>query len=388
MRGGFGIYYTPVPTTDYNAMATTAPFAPLLSFTDVDFTNPYPSIGIANPFPAAYGPKTPSSSATFTLPTTIGGVFNKDFRPAQSKSYNLIIEHQIGKSAVARIAYFGSASSYISDGTSLGVQRQLDAAVYIPGNSTEANTQSRRPYANFTSIKEQVSSGIANYNGLQGSFEARIKAVQTITASYTWSKALDDVLWDNPSNQYFDYGPSGQNIPNNLKFSDVWTIPTPRAQQGIIDRLIRGWQVNSIVLWQSGTPFTVMSGVDNSFSNNGTDHANYLGGPISLTTNRSHQSMAAQWFNTAVFGPNTVGTFGTASRDQVYSPRYFDTDLALIKNTPIFEGIRLQLRAEAFNAFNNVDLESPNNTQSSSTFGRITNAASPRILQLGTKIEF
>lgn len=388
VRGGFGIYYTPVPTTDYNAMATTAPFAPLLQFTDVDFTNPYQSIGIPDPFPAGYGPATPSSSATFTLPTTIGGVFNKGFRPGQTKSYNLIVEHQIGKSAVARIAYFGNASSYLSDNTSLGVQQQLDAAVYIPGNSTEANEQSRRPYLNFTSIKEQVSSGIANYNGLQGSFEVRLGGGQTINTSYTWSKALDDVGWDDPYNEYFDYGPSSQDLPNNAKFSDAWTIPAPHANQDFLGRLIQGWQVNSIVLWQSGTPLTINSGVDNSFSGVGSDHANYLGGPIAFTSNRSHASMAKEWFNTAAFGPNTVGTFGTASKGQVYNPRYFDTDLALVKNTAITESIKLQLRFEAFNAFNNVDFESPNTNQSSSSFGQITSAGSPRILQLGTKIEF
>jgi hypothetical protein len=133
---------------------------------------------------------------------------------------------------------------------------------------------------------------------------------------------------------------------------------------------------------------TITSGVDNSFSGVGQDHANYLGGAVKITTKRSHASMAARWFNTAAFGPNTVGTFGNSPNGQIYAPRYFDTDIAVVKNTPIAEGIKLQFRVEAFNAFNNVDLETANTNQSSSSFGRITTAASPRILQLGTRIEF
>jgi hypothetical protein len=238
IRGGFGIYYTPVPTTDYNAMATTAPFAPLLTFSDVDISDPYKSLGIPDPFPAAYGPKAPSSSATFTLPTTIGGVFNKGFRPAQAKSYDLIIERQVGKNSVARIGYFGSHSEHLSDGNGGALQRELDPATYIPGQSTEANLQSRRPYTNFSSILEQDSSASANYNGLQASFEARLAAGQTINASYTWSKTVDDNGWANPYDQSFAKGPSQQNLPNNLKFSDAWTIPTPHSQHGVVSRLI------------------------------------------------------------------------------------------------------------------------------------------------------
>jgi hypothetical protein len=389
IRGGFGVYYTPVPTEDYNATATTAPFAPSFSFTDVDFTTPYQSAGIQDPFPAQYGPATPGSSAMFTLPLAIGGGFSRDFRPGLTKSYNLIIEHQIRNNMVARIAYIGSCSSFLNDNGSLGVSRQLDPALYIPGQSTEANTQSRRPYRNFSGILQAESNAIANYNGLQGSFESRVRGGNTINASYTWAKSLDDMQWDDPYNLRFNYGPTvSMDLRNNLKFSDVWIIPAMHAQHEFVNRLIHGWQLNSIVLLQSGFPDEARSGVDNSFSNVGRDHAEYLGGPISITSNRSHKSMAAEWFNKAVFGPNLVGTFGTASKGQFDDPRYFDTDLALVKRTLITKSIALQLRIEAFNAFNNVDFAGPNRTQSSSSFGQITSAASPRILQLGTRIEF
>lgn len=388
IRGGFGTYYNSIPTTDHNALATTAPFAPVFSLTDIDFTNPYKSAGITNPFPSQYGPTVPTSSVAFTLPASIS-VFSENLRPATVDSYNLIIEHEIGKAAVASIAYLGSISRNMSGNNSnLGVQRQLDAAVYVSGNSTEANTQSRRPYPNFSSIKEQQSNLSGNYNALQGSFQVRIGSTNTIMTSYTWSKSLVEAGWDDPYDAHFTYGPSSWNLPSNLKFSDVWNIPGLRSGGELEKKLINGWQLNSLAVWQSGIPLTVTSGVDNSFSGVGADHANYLGGPITFTSHRSHQSMTAEWFNTAAFGPNTVGTFGTASEGQFNAPRFFDTDMALAKNTLIREGLTLQMRFEAFNAFNNVDFNYPQTGQSSSSFGKITGAGSPRILQLGARILF
>jgi hypothetical protein len=389
IRGGFGIYYTPVPTTDYNAMATTAPFAPLLTFSNVDLTHPYQSIGIPNPFPADFGPKTPDSSATFILPTTIGGVFNRNFRPAQTASYNLIIEHEFGRHSMASIAYLGSRSSHLSDNDSNpNVSREMDAAVYAPGESTVANTQSRRTYQDFSGIQEQISSGNGNYNGMQASLEVKTGAGNTVKTSYTWAKSLDDLSWFNPSDQSASYGPSQWNVPLNFKFSDVWNIPMPLSQRLFVNRLIEGWQVDSIVVWQSGAPMTITSGVDNSFSGVGADHADYLGGPISLSSSRSHSALTEEWFNTSAFGPNKIGTFGDARSGMLYGPRYFNTDAALAKKTSISENMMLELRFEAFNIFNNVNFQGPNTTQSSSQFGTITSAASPRILQLGTRLVF
>lgn len=394
VRGGFGIYYTPIPTVDHNSMSTSAPFSPRFHLYDVDFTNPYQSAGIPNPFPAQYGSTLPDSSIAFTLPVGIGGVYGKHFQPGRTESYNLIVEHQMGRSSVLRIAYLGSHSSHLTYDVNgqgrgnTGVQRQLNAAVYVPGNSTEANIQSRRPYSDFSYISENTSTAIANYNALQASFETRMKSGNTINASYTWSKSLDDLVWDDPYNQMFSYGPSGWSVPNNFKFSDVWNLPAIQSRQDLLTKITNGWQLNSIVLWQSGFPNTVYSGVDNSFSGVGGDHADYLGGAITLPGNRSHRAMAKEWFNTAAFGPNAVGTFGTASKGQVYSPSEFNADMALVKDTQIRDNLNLQLRFEAFNAFNNVNFGPPQTTQSSSSFGQITTALAPRILQLAAKIQF
>jgi len=69
-------------------------------------------------------------------------------------------------------------------------------------------------------------------------------------------------------------------------------------------------------------------------------------------------------------------------------PRYFDADMALLKTTPIKEGVSLQFRGEFYNALNNVNFGMPDSGLTDSAFGQLTYAMSPRILQFSLKALF
>jgi Carboxypeptidase regulatory-like domain len=382
VRGGFGLYYTPPQTSTYNAQVDTAPFSPAFTYNSVQFSDPYGSVGVSNPFPAQYGPTLPGPSATFTLPTSVSGVFQPGWRPPATSAWNLIVERQVGKTSVARVAYIGNVSSHNS------VSYPLNHAIYVPGASTTANTQNRRAYSNFSTVGENESGSSSNFNAFQVSFEKRIRVGLTVLANYTWSKSLDNFAWDDPYNHGLDYGRSTADLAHNFKFSDVWDLPIPHSKSNFLNKITEGWRANSIVVAQSGFPLTVLSGVDNSFTGIGADHAQYLGGSFNLSNGRSHAAKRAEWFNTAQFVTNPVGTFGNAAKGQLRAPRYFDTDVALLKNTQVFEKVTLQIRGEAFNVFNNVNFQAPNVTQSSAQFGVISAADDPRILQLSGKVIF
>jgi hypothetical protein len=98
--------------------------------------------------------------------------------------------------------------------------------------------------------------------------------------------------------------------------------------------------------------------------------------------------MVARYFDTSKFVPNAVGTFGNSPKNMLRGPRYFNTDVALLKVTNVTARIGLQFRAELFNIFNNVNFNAPNSNVSSAQFGRITSALDPRILQFGLKLLF
>jgi hypothetical protein len=119
---------------------------------------------------------------------------------------------------------------------------------------------------------------------------------------------------------------------------------------------------------------------------------------------RSH-SQSIQWFNTNDFTQNAIGIFGHTGKNALRGPRYFNTDLAIIKKTRVGERLTIAFRAEFFNAFNNVNFGLPGNHQSagvSGGFGHIFGTAGagayggptsygtaqPRIIEFGLKASF
>ena len=98
--------------------------------------------------------------------------------------------------------------------------------------------------------------------------------------------------------------------------------------------------------------------------------------------------MIARYFNTSVFVPNAIGTFGNSGKNILRAPRFFGNDAGLLKSNQITERIGLQFRAEFFNLFNKVNFNGPSTNASSSSFGQITSAGDPRILQLALKLQF
>jgi hypothetical protein len=123
----------------------------------------------------------------------------------------------------------------------------------------------------------------------------------------------------------------------------------------------------------------------------GADRADLVSPDVNnavLSTSRSHTQQISEWFNTADFVPNAIGTFGNSGKNILRGPRYFDTDAALLKDTAVNERVTLQFRAEFYNMFNNTNFGMPDNGLTDSSFGQITSASSPRILQMALKAVF
>ena len=141
-----------------------------------------------------------------------------------------------------------------------------------------------------------------------------------------------------------------------------------------------------MVTWQSGFPFTVSSGRDNSFTGIGRDRADFLGGDPDLGSDRPHGEMVARYFDTSQFVANAIGTFGNSGKNMLRGPRYFNTDVALLKSTRIRERIDVQFRAEFFNIMNTPQFQIPNRTFNTPQFGTITETvADNRDVQLALR---
>ncbi len=426
LRGGVGYYYEPPNSLIYQQIVGVPPFAPVVSLQGIlNVADPYGSAGVANPFPAQFGPRNPGPDATFPMGAgaiSFSQIQDPHLRLPMVLSYNLTLERSIGADGLFRLAFLGNNGHHLyGTGDQESGLLQLNPTVYIPGGSTEdsTNLQSRRllnqryGIDNYGSVA-QINSGVnSNYNALQITVEKRFTHGYSFLGSFTWAKAMDDFAPSKNSPQYtnscacgryFDYGPSDDDLNKVVKFNANYSTPSVHLQE-IADKFLNGWEVTGIVSWYpTGTPFTIVSGVDNSFSAIGADRADLISvSDIGQTKlgHRPHPGVIGQWINSADFAPNAIGTYGNSGKNGLRSPGFFDTDLSAIKNLGLKQ-VSLQLRADIFNVTNHPNFGAPNNNESSPGFGQIggtlgSNAyggtasygtSQPRIMQLGIKATF
>jgi hypothetical protein len=173
-----------------------------------------------------------------------------------------------------------------------------------------------------------------------------------------------------------------------LSWSYVFILPGVQHFGFFGKTILSGWQMNGFTILRSCQPFNVISGTDTNFDGNGNDRPNVVGNPyFSGRPDRFAKKNA--YFNTAAFVTPALGSpYGNTPFNFLYSPKYVNTDLSILKTFLIDRKLSIQLRGEVFNAFNNVNMSAPNSTKSSPAFGTISSAAAPRILQLALRFSF
>ena len=407
IRGGAGFYYQAPNGVAFEDVVGIPPFAPIVSISNTNFTNPYTAAGVTNPFPGSFGPSNPGANAAFPQNIAFTQIFDRHFRLPQILTYNLTLERGFGSSWFIRAEYAGNHGSHLGGtGDQEAGLLQLNPTVYIPGQSTEdsANIQSRRVYPNYGFIAS-INSGVnSSYNAGQVELEKRLSYGLSFQTNFTWSRALNDY---GPNGQYgifgvtgintcgcgrsLDYGPDAGDANKVFRLSGNYAFPRVPFK-GAVDKVVNGWNLSYLTNWQSGFPFTSFAEDDNSFSGMGNDRPDITVGNIKqtqLSTGRSHAAQINEWFNTADFVPNAIGTYGNIGKNSLRGPRLFTEDLALLKAGKLVrERVGYEFRAEFYNAFNNVNFGNPDFGLTDSNFGQITSANDPRILQMALKVNF
>jgi outer membrane receptor protein involved in Fe transport len=383
VRGGYGVFHSQIRQQANNGINLAQPFSLRLTITNPPqgLDNPYASTG--NPFPFTPPSGAAAQSYVFTRPITLSH-FHPDFRNAVVQQWNVNVQHEVAASYVATVAYVGNRGDH------LFMSYQSNPA--RPGTGS---VDSRRIYAPaFGPITTFASLGESTYHALQLSLNKRLTRGFTILASYTFSRFIDNASGDgdggsNPFDLSADKGVSDLDIPHVFVGSFVYDLPKLQTAPSALRHIFGGWQTTGIVLLRSGTPFSVVSGRDNSQSGVNLDRADLVGDP-DLSGDRSRDEILEQYFNTAAFAQNAVGTFGTSKRNMLRGPGYANVDFGLFKD---FRGVktahRIQFRSEVFNLFNRQNFGNPDANLSSPSFGRITNTVGdPRVVQLALKYVF
>jgi len=392
LRGGYGLYYDSLLGMLYENLALTVPFTVTASGTALsNFADPF---GGASPF-AGHG-----SSLFFPQYLSLN-VIDPSYRSPYSQQWNLTLERELPRSIVVSAGYLGTAGVHLP-GTQV-----LNTAAFVPGGSTAANVNQRRPYGPaFGQIDNFVSWLNSSYQALQVSTSRRWSHGLTFLSSYTYSKAIDDgsfpegvtairvgTIPENQNNFRAERGLSNFDMRHRFTFSYVWDVPVLRNRKTLAGRAFGGWQISGIATIQSGIPFIVQDGSDPNLDGVTSDRPDVISNPNLPASQRT----LARWWNTSAFVrlPSGTNRFGDAGRNIVIGPNVRNFDAALVKEFQVRESANVQFRWDVFDVFNHPNFAnpsggSPSNDISSPLFGQIqsTLANSERIMQLALRINF
>ena len=322
-------------------------------------------------------------------PYSFANEYNRNTPYAVQYMFN--VQYELPGSTLLEVGYLGNQSHHIEQLRAVNEE--------IPGTTGHVE---RTPYPEFGRIQLVDSGGNGNYHGFSTKVTKRFSAGLTYLFSYTWSKAIDtgsairthdgDTLF--PQNSYCracERALSSYHTAHRAVGSILYDLPVGKGrpvdvQNGILNTIVGGWQVGSILAWQTGFPITVSTGTDQSNTGAGFDRPNATGQDPYLP---SDQRTTGRWFNTNAFVRQPFGTFGNVGRNTLIGPRIFNWDASILKNFNFTERHYLQFRFEAFNAPNHPNWSNPNTNRNSAAFGSIGGTrTSMRQLQFGLKFVF
>jgi hypothetical protein len=389
IRGGWGLFYIQPFARLYNNFVQNAPFSPSVQLTGVSLADPFGSAGTQNPFPP-FAPVHPTAASTFITPIAYQ-FFDPHWHIGHTRGFNFTIEHQFTRNLVARGSYVGT------QGRDLQAFQEIDPATYT-ATATTSNINARRPLApNFASMIKMNNEGFSNYHAFQLTVEHRFSQGLSFVANYTFSKALDNesveaqltVTNPNPYVPNFNYGRSDLDTTHNFSFWTVYNLPKLSHAPAFLRAAFGDWQTTGIWSWRSGLPVNVTSGQDRSLSGVGQDRGDLVLADPYLSSDRPRAQYLAAWFNASAFALAAPGTFGNSPRNLLRAPGLFNLDWSLTKSFRISERFQTQLRGDFFNLLNNPHFNAPGSSVAgTSTFGKISSAGDPRILQLSLRIRF
>jgi len=387
LRGGGGTFYDQRRDGESgNGAVNAPPFSLRLNVTRPQgpFSDPYRG---RSDFDLIKDEVVGTPQAPFPTPILIS-TYADEYKVPVTYNFNLAFEREVVANLMARVAYVGTRNR---NGR---YTLNLNPAVYSPGVTT-ATTDQRRPYFitdGIGSIEQQVQDRRSDYNSLQATVIKRYSHGFTMTSNYTFSKVEGDfggeiIPYYLPQDQAILWGPLDQD--HRHRFTTSWVLDLPgQNMNGGMKWVLGGWQWTGVMQYQTGRPYTVTSGQDNSLDGIGNDRAKLTGLPVEPPDG----SLQTVWFNAAAFARNDPGTFGNVGRGAYYGPSLHSWDMGLFKNFRIKGDMNVQFRAEFFNIFNQVNFDIPNTNVSGGNFGAITRTdpsfGDPRILQFGLKFVF
>ncbi|NUN00017.1 MAG: TonB-dependent receptor [Bryobacteraceae bacterium] len=412
-RGGYGIYFLdPGIVSRFGpyqyGYSQTTPLIPTLD-NGVTFR-----ANLANPFPDGIQEPPGNGEGAMTYVGRGVSVFDTGLRNPYLQRWNLNVQHLLPGNIVFETGYAGSRSTRLRISRSidsmpveylstlptrdqaridrLGSQVSNPFYPLLPGTSLAARnvsvSQLLLPYPPFTSISMTSSQGYSWYHSWQTRIERRFANGFSFQLGYTFAKMMEAVTYLNAGDPMPYRTVSPNDRPHHVGISGIYELPFGKGRRLLANApaplrtLVDGWQVGVVMNSWSGSP---LSFGDIIFS-----------GDIKDIPLPKGQRTVERWFNIG------AGFERAPAKQLAYhrfaGPLYYsgiradgtDTwDISLMKYTNLRENLKLQIRAEAFNAFNHPNFTAPNTSVTSSAFGTVTGESTfTRQIQFGVKLLF
>ena len=379
-----------------------------------------PLNNLDNPFPTGMLPQTGSSLGALTnVGYATGGSELKRPDPYMEQ-WMVGIQYAFTKNDLLDISYVGnhgvklgqSSMNYDQLPTAdLALGNQLLQQVPNPyygkiagsgcglSSQTIAYGQLLLPYPQFCGVNiTQPLDSFSHYNALQINYSYRWSSGLNLMASYTYSRFIDNTfgtlgwLTSAPIRDNYNLAAEksldGSDIPNSMVVTYIYELPVGKGKKvgssfnAVTNAIVGGWQISGVSTFKAGFPIAITTGVNNTNSFGGNQRPNLVGNPSSGT------QTIQQWFNTAAFQQPAPFTFGNAPRymGSVRAPGLQQFDIGLQKWFKFHELIKVQFRAEMFNAFNRANFYAPDGGMTDPNFGAISATLPPRDIQMGLKL--
>ena len=412
VRGGYGIFFDQLSATVVHTAE--APFAGTDVLRQGQIDDPYKSLNLPVPpqgiLPGNFGCKPvarfPGLACDFPIPANLVTT-DKNLVVPYTQSMSFTIERQLGPAFVLSMGYAGKLSQKLEG------HRHYNPAVFkndpITGLPPSAqNINNRVLYTSTIGLLNTQSRFLGNdyragYHSAQFTAEKRFSRGVSFMGSYVLSKGVDNVNAPqpgltpgvgNPFNLQQESGRGNFDRRHAVAISWMWN-PNFQLRHALGKRLLGDWSLGVFHTIQSGSPLNITMGTDVALDGTGQQNlqrAQLVNGITYPDVERNHTSragMVSQFFNTTAFVPANLlprGTYGNSGRNIISGPALSSTDFTMMKDFPIRERLRAQLRGEFFNAFNQVNFNAPNTLVSAGGFGRITGASDGRVIQLAIKV--
>jgi Carboxypeptidase regulatory-like domain/TonB dependent receptor len=377
------------PATTNSDIGLVGGLVPVASLTGRTLA-PYPDLIVGIPFVAL--PDFSSGSIPLPRGVSPGSVVPFDFRRGYIHSYNLTLQREFA-GFVAEAGYVGTR----------GIRTLTNENINPSPVGGGANGRLLFPLAT-TDVNCLCPDANSYYDSLQTKLTKRLSGGSYIAAVYTFSKAINSqdneelgsvlfqggfLLWPHPEYRDRNKALAGYDRTHNLAIYGSYELPfgpsKKWATKGLLGKLAGGWQLNWLMQRMSGTPLTLTGGgaqvnaPGNTQTPDVVGPVRIIGGVADVLSNSiacAPTDLSCHYFDPTAFRPVPANEvrFGTAGRNILRGPGFFNLDASIFRDFQITEGVKLQFRMEMFGVTNTPHFGNPGtDITNPNTFGVITN---------------